>query len=184
MTRSGDAARHFEHLGVDYYVAGRAAVLALSFSPVCGNLFHHSIEMFLKAGLSRRFSLQELKKRFDHNLPRLWAAFKTQFPGAALNQFDEVVAGLDRFERLRYPDAVLAEGMSIAIQWEPGEWTSTSETPRYQLVVNDVDMLVAKIFEVCDLNPAFFMQGRLNEYGRDALTCRNPVAEFLAPETK
>jgi hypothetical protein len=122
-------------------------------------------------------------RRFAHNLPRLWTAFKAEFPVAGLDQFDEVVAGLDRFERVRYPDAALAEGMSVAVQWEPGEWTSTAKTPRYQLVVNDIDRLVAKLFEVCDLNPAFFTQG-LNDYARDAITRANPVAKFFVPKSK
>jgi hypothetical protein len=36
--------------------------------PVCGNLYHHALEMFLKAGLSRKYSLAELKSKFVHKL--------------------------------------------------------------------------------------------------------------------
>jgi hypothetical protein len=115
MTNSDHTALQFEHLGVDYYVAGRSAVLAQRM-PLCGNLFHHSIEMFLKARLSHSYSLEELQGRFGHRLQRLWEAFKAEFPGSDLDRFDEIIAGLDRFERIRYPNAVLAEGMAVAVQ--------------------------------------------------------------------
>jgi IS4 transposase len=55
--------------------------------------------------------------------------------------------------------------------------------PKYQLVVNDIDHLVAKIFDVCDLNPIFFTRG-LNDYARDAITRINPLAEFFLPKAK
>jgi hypothetical protein len=180
MARGEDAALRFEQLGVDYYVLARSAVLAQQRSPVCGNIFHHAIEMFLKAGLSRRLSLEELT-RFKHDLRRLWRAFKAEFPGTGLDRHDEIVGRLDRFERLRYPDAVLREGMWMSVEWEPEAWASTgASVPHYHLVVNDVDRLVAKIFEVGDLDPAFFTRG-MNDYARDALTRRNPVAGFLVP---
>jgi hypothetical protein len=57
----------FMKLGVQYYVAARSAVMA-HLLPVCGNLYHHSLEMFLKAGLSRHLSLRDLQNRFGHRL--------------------------------------------------------------------------------------------------------------------
>jgi hypothetical protein len=39
----------FAELGVQYYVAARSAAWGL---PVCRNLYHHALEMLLKAGLS------------------------------------------------------------------------------------------------------------------------------------
>jgi len=58
----------FMRLGVQYYVAARsAALVGATLMPVCGNLYHHALEMFLKAGLSRKYSLAELK-RFGHKL--------------------------------------------------------------------------------------------------------------------
>jgi hypothetical protein len=37
----------FFHIGFQYYVTARFTAFAF-FSPVCGNLFHHAVEMLLK----------------------------------------------------------------------------------------------------------------------------------------
>ena len=42
----------FLNLGIQYYIAARCAAHA-RLMPACGNLFHHSIEMLLKAYLLR-----------------------------------------------------------------------------------------------------------------------------------
>jgi hypothetical protein len=47
--------------GADYYISGRYAVFA-QLSPVCANLLHHAIEMFMKAALDRTMDLTALKK--------------------------------------------------------------------------------------------------------------------------
>jgi hypothetical protein len=86
-----DADVRFMDLGVQYYAAARAAVMANLF-PVCGNLYHHAIEMLLKAGLSQKLSLSELKE-FRHKLPKLWKRFKSEFP--SIDQFDDVIVKLD-----------------------------------------------------------------------------------------
>ena len=64
---SGREDEEFMKLGVQYYVAARSAVMA-KLLPVCGNLYHHSLEMFLKAGLSRHITLDDLKhpRKFGH----------------------------------------------------------------------------------------------------------------------
>jgi hypothetical protein len=50
-----EAADHeFMRLGVQYYIAARSAAWA-GLLPVCGNLYHHSIEMFLKSGIARTY---------------------------------------------------------------------------------------------------------------------------------
>jgi len=83
--------------GMQYYVAGRYAAFAC-LAPVVGNLLHHSIEMFLKGGLSRtKTPLEELKK-FSHNLPKTWNMFKAHFKDPALDRFDGVVSALNSFE--------------------------------------------------------------------------------------
>ena len=67
---SGREGDEFFRLGVHYYVAARSAVMA-QLLPTCGNLYHHALEMFLKAGLSRRYAPKNLKK-FGHNLQKMW----------------------------------------------------------------------------------------------------------------
>ena len=156
-------------------------------SPVCGNLFHHAIEAFLKARLSQNHPPKDLKKlggRTGHELPLLWTEFKGQFPGAGRGEFDHRIAGIERFERLRYPDAIVKEGARISIAWEPhaaadgGQPKTARPEPFYEIVASDIDRLVSKLFYVCSRNPAFFTTG-LNDCARDALTRHNPFAAKL-----
>jgi hypothetical protein len=185
MTRSDAAEMKFMSLGVQYYTAARSAVLA-GLVPVCGNLYHHAVEMLLKACLSQTRSLEELSKRpFGHSLCPLWNAFKAEFPAANLNHFDDTIATLDRFERIRYPDETIEEGAAFIIQWDPAPVSSTyapgiTPTPRYQIVVTDIDRLVARIFQVGSKNPLFFTR-RMNEYAREAIRRNNPAWDALFP---
>ena len=74
---SPDAAIWFLDLGFQYYVAARFGVRA-NLSPTTGNLFHHAIEMFLKARLSQSMASKDMKDKFRHGLKRLWKAFKAE----------------------------------------------------------------------------------------------------------
>jgi hypothetical protein len=104
----------FMRLGVQYYVASRSAAWA-GLLPVCGNLYHHTLEMFLKAGLSRKRSLLELKKQFSHRLINIWNAFKADFPSTTLLQFDTTIADIEEFEDVRYPNNVLKNGAQMLV---------------------------------------------------------------------
>ena len=67
----------FLKLGIQYYTAARWAALA-KLMPVCGNLYHHAIEMFLKARLSQNYTLEQLSHHhFSHKLDKLWDTFKS-----------------------------------------------------------------------------------------------------------
>jgi hypothetical protein len=170
---------HFMGLGVDYYVAGRCTALAQRL-PVVGNLFHHAIEMMLKARLIQKHSFCELR-RFSHDLTRLWEAFKAEFPDIDLRGFDGTVASLAAFERIRYPDKIIAEGMSVHLEWAGpvvGAMHPERVEPEYVLIGNDIDRLIAKIFEVSSRSP-FFFTNMLNDYARAAVAHQNPVADFL-----
>src|SRR4051794_29649109 len=96
----------FFSLGVQYYVAARFSAFA-RFSPVCGNLFHHAIEMFLKGYLASKRSLADLKN-LGHRLGSLWGHFKQDTGDCALARFDQTVTDLDAVESIRYPGRVLA----------------------------------------------------------------------------
>src|SRR5262249_40104873 len=95
---------------------GRAARFSVHAGciPVCGNLFHHAVEMLLKGGLAkkRKLSLSELKKR-GHKLKVLWREYKLDFPDPALKRHDKAISLLDKFEAIRYPDRILASGMGV-----------------------------------------------------------------------
>jgi hypothetical protein len=89
-------------IGIQYYVAGRSATFAC-FAPVAGNLFHHAIEMLLKCFLLQRYSAQQLKSRFGHDLEPLWTEFKREAKDSMLDRFDTLVSALNKMEDLRYP---------------------------------------------------------------------------------
>src|SRR5579871_527316 len=103
----------FCRLAIQYHVAARFS-LAAELVPINGNLFHHAIENGLKALLVRRYTLSELAQRpFGHRLPRLWTEFKSEASRVARGEFDgfdDVMAQLDRFEDLRYPDSIVKNG--------------------------------------------------------------------------
>ena len=100
MAASDRAELNFGDLGVQYYVSARCAAQA-GLIPVCGNLFHHAVEMLLKARLSQKHSLEELgHKPFGHRLPALWTAFKAEFSTIDLGAFDLVIGGKDQVRRV------------------------------------------------------------------------------------
>jgi hypothetical protein len=153
---------------------------------VCGNLYHHSLEMFLKAGLSRRYSLEELKKNFHHKLVlvTIWTTFKGDFPSAALSEFDKIIADLAKFEDIRYPDTVLTRGAQIIIDYKsaltpkPQSSTPRRPEPEYKVDFYEMDRLVGAIFGVSSLNPLFFTFG-LKPDVQEMLGRDNPVAAQL-----
>ena len=166
----------FMQRGVQYYVAARYS--AWSGLWVCGNLYHHALEMFLKSGLSQKRSLPELKK-FQHKLVNIWNAFKADFP-AALSQFDETITELADFEEIRYPDEVLKNGAQIIIdyhrQGQPER--SVRPEPEYRLDFYELDRLIGAIMEAGNVNPAFYLSGLKPEV-REMLGRDNPVAAYL-----
>ncbi len=171
---STDSLQFFFSSATQYYVTGRYAVLAGQI-PVAGNLLHHAIEMYLKGGLAKTMTLQQLKG-LSHKLPDLWCNFKAQFADSALGSFDTLVSSLHAFEDLRYPDSVLAKGMlvNMGIVRMSGTVPGAPARPEpvYELYLEEVDALVGKIFEVVPVNPAFFF-GCLPPKARESLKERN-----------
>lgn len=109
-TRQNEHAQmHLFKLATHYYIAGRFAVIN-HFMPARTNLMHHAVEMFLKGTLSQASTLEELRN-LGHNLNKIWAKFATALADARLASFDSAIRALHKFERLRYPDAVIQEGM-------------------------------------------------------------------------
>jgi len=105
--------------------------------------------MFLKGGLSKKgLSLADLKK-LNHNLPNIWTKFKTTFNDPALNQFDDAIRLLHRWEDIRYPDLTAAKGMraTINITRPPQILNSSGPEPEYELCLQDIDALVGQLFE-------------------------------------
>ena len=184
MTRSGPHAQPLrrslwtDHLfistALQYYVTGRYAVLAGQV-PVAGNLLHHSIEMFLKGGLAKKqMALNELKG-FGHNLPKLWTKFKEQLPDPSLTDFDTLVAELHKFDDLRYPDSILAKGMSVNVGVRKALSAAggpTGPEPRYELCLENLDALVGAIFRVASVNQKAYVDS-LSPRARECLKEHN-----------
>lgn len=174
------ANEEFMKLGVQYYVTARQS--AWSGLWVCGNLYHHALEMFLKAGLSRKYSLRELRKQFGHELIAIWNAFKADFPSPELLEFDATIADIAGFEDIRYPDRVLKYGVQIRIDYRSvPQQSAPSSPPEYKLDFYEIDRLVGAIFGVSSLNPLFFTMG-LKPDVQAMLARDNPVAEQILPQ--
>jgi hypothetical protein len=174
------ANEEFMKLGVQYYVTARQS--AWSGLWVCDNLYHHALEMFLKAGLSRKYSLRELRKQFGHELIAIWNAFKADFPSPALLEFDATIADIAGFEDIRYPDRVLKYGVQIRIDYRSvPQQSAPSSPPEYKLDFYEIDRLVGAIFGVSSLNPLFFTMG-LKPDVQAMLARDNPVAEQRLPQ--
>jgi len=107
----------FAQIACQYYVQARFAMHAQCM-PACGNLFHHAVEIFLKAGIVKAGLAQNHKlsvlKGMGHDLKNLWRAFKADFPESALERHDKTILLLNKFEAIRYPND---EHMAATAQW-------------------------------------------------------------------
>lgn len=170
-----DLQTHYFSIATQYYVSGRFAASA-GLLPVGGNLFHHSVEMYLKGYLCVRVTRSQLK-RLGHNLPEIWRKFKQEISDLSLDQFDQTISGLDKFETIRYPEKIAIQGMEAIISFDRPTLTGapgrpTCLEPRYEIVVDEIDRLVKVIFEKSNLNPPFFTGG-LNKDAATYLTRSN-----------
>ncbi len=176
--------------GRQYYIAGRYAVFA-ALIPVAGNLMHHAIEHFLKGGLAKTKSLEDLKK-LGHKLPKVWDAFKAQANDPTLARFDDVISTLNEFEELRYPDPN-AKGMQCTfdvtkagaaavaamIASAPAGCAPTSTLPQYKLVLEEIDELVDAIFAAASQNPKFYFSKAYTQGAKEYLVKDNAVRAIV-----
>jgi hypothetical protein len=173
-------ADYFVRSGCEYYASARFGMYAQQ-SYICGTLFHHSVEMLLKAGLAKKGqSLDELR-RLGHDLKRLWRAYKSEYGAGELERHNGTINALNKYEDIRYPNPDLGS-IGVGLQWsgEPGEVKTFGglKTPKqYHLVVAKIDDLVADIFRTSSWNPGVFI-GR-SEPALEAIKRNNAQAEFL-----
>lgn len=179
------AFEHFYKIALKYYVIGRAA-LCCGNTFITGNLLHHAVEMLLKGQVSKTIPLEDLKnrKRFGHKLPKLWTAFKGLFPTEDLTEFDMMIDELEKFEKIRYPDEILAHGACIGLGFDRGKpvtnRTPGRTEPEYQMGVGDVDAFFARLFPLCRLNPKAYLSF-LSSQGRQVLAERNAESKDWLP---
>jgi len=147
------------YLATQYYTAARYSARA-ALTPVCGNLFHHAIELYVKGALSERVSGEEMKN-LGHRLINIWGRFKVQFPDPSLERFDGPIAALDKFESIRYPEKLVSEGAVCVFTFERFDAArmasySPGSAPSYVLMVGELDALVGLVFDKAQLNRAAF----------------------------
>jgi hypothetical protein len=156
-----DAIHEFFKFGSQYYVAGRYGVFA-GLMPVAANLHHHAIEMFLKGALSKSMSLEELKRKLGHRLPKIWTKFKRQASDPSLNRFDKIIKELNKFEDIRYPDEILRRGAGMMFDITKAgaaqSFIKGTNVPQYKLCLEDIDELVTVIFDIASCNQKVFLR--------------------------
>lgn len=166
--------------GYEYYANARFAMHAQS-SYVCGNLFHHAVEMLLKADLAKNGTSLEDVRRMSHNLRRLWRAYKRNHPRAALSHHDRTINRLDKHEDIRYPNPALGStGVSLEWSGKPGTVTAHGgmKSPKqYAVVVSDIDDLVADIITTSSWNPGAIVG--TNDAAIETIRRHNSHADFL-----
>ena len=154
-------AAHFElaRLAAQYHASGRFAALSHCL-PVAGNLLHHSIEMFLKCVLVKALTLKELKG-LGHNLATLWSHFIQIHPHPTHATLTAAVAELERFERLRYPDSVVLEGMQVSFVISRAQFSAlpAGPLPPYHLVLEDCDAIAHRAAQASGLTRVAFTAG-------------------------
>jgi hypothetical protein len=166
--------------GSEYYAEARFAMHAQR-SLTCGNLFHHAVEMLLKAGLAKRGKTLSELESMRHNLKKLWRAYKNDHPEARLERHNKTINRLDKHEEIRYPNPSL-HSIGLSLQWsgEPAEVKTSGglRTPKqYAIVVSDIDDLVADLFKTSSWNAGVFMKA--NPAALEAIKRENNHATFL-----
>ncbi len=155
--------------GMEYYTSGRQAVMnGLMFAS--GPLFHHAVEYILKSKLAETEPYERFKRDYSHNLPKMWDSFKGKV-GGDLSRFDGLIAELQRFENIRYPEEILLHGALLFGGFGEGRSTGTLPGRQYHLTVGSVDALVAVAFRLCNRNPVCYMP--MKESARDAIRFLN-----------
>lgn len=170
-------------LGVQYYAAGRCGV-ASWWNPVAANLMHHAVEMFLKGGLCPHITEAD-RRNLGHNLSRIWEAFKAQYdPAGKLKHFDAFIAGLHKYEEVRYPENALRDGMGSYFQF--GKQTTpisssgaAASVPEYQLFVGEADAMVKAICEASSINAKVFVDKYQQEPGKTYLRHQNSETDLF-----
>lgn len=97
---------HLIEMGIEFYVAGRICCCRnfMGTYLILPILFHHAMEYLIKAYLNYDTSAKELKNTFNHNLIKLWNAFKEKEKDKNLNKYDNFIEQFDKAKMLRYPE--------------------------------------------------------------------------------
>ena len=173
-------AHYFARSGCEYYASARFGMHAQQ-SYICGNLFHHAVEMLLKAGLAKKGKSLDEMKRMGHDLKSLWRAYKAIHGDGELERHNGTINTLNKHEDIRYPNSRLGS-IGVGLQWSgnPPEVKTFGalKTPKqYALVVDKIDDLVADIIKTSSWNPGGFVGH--NPAALEAIRRNNEHADFL-----
>lgn len=162
-SREADPARGDARLvGQDFDAGPERAAYFYRATPTAGTLFHHAIEMYLKAYLSRALDERQ-RRKLRHSLRRAWRRFKQMVSDPALSRFDPVIKELDPFEDLRYPEKIRGWAIKFADTRPAGDPWAGDKTPgvkgRFLLILGDIDALVAVILDKAGANPKPLING-------------------------
>lgn len=147
---------------LEYHITGRYAAFS-GLSNVCGILFHHAMEMYLKGYLCLRLDEKQLTT-LGHSLHKSWNNFKKDFSESGLQRFDETIRALDQHETLRYPEWVAPTGaMTVIINISKPKDPQFSNSKlnkgvQFDLVVDELDELAKLVLEKSIINTAAFTQ--------------------------
>jgi hypothetical protein len=168
------APSHFIGEGLEYYIAGRFCFFA-GCNFICSHLFHHAVEMIIKGYLSKTLSQSKVFK-FRHRLDKLWRKFKNDIGAPELLKFDTVIAELDKFERIRYPDKIVLEGYfmrwSLTDNNPPIAPSTHRNMPVYETVLSQIDELIHALFKHSGINVRAY-SGIIHESGLEILNRQN-----------
>ncbi len=125
--------------------------------------------MVLKAGIithnvTMPFGTSQITLRnLGHDLNTIWKAFQLCYPGDTLGAFDPLIADLNRWEDIRYPDPnrfTGAAGIAMSVVHRKGEQpsaeTPSGKTVEYYLKLEECDELVKTLWQVLDFTASYF----------------------------
>jgi hypothetical protein len=174
----GSSVNMTDHLfisaGMHYYVAGRYAVFA-GLNPTAANLLHHAIEMALKGALAKKGMDLRALKCLSHDLPEIWRQFTAQY-GIDSSTFDGVIAELQKFETIRYPDEIVEQGLASVIS--RGKPSPLSGHTTHALWLGEIDELMDKVFTVASISHKAFASCLLMPVAEAYLIEENEVAAW------
>src|SRR5262245_24162008 len=158
-----------------YYVAGRYAVFG-GLNPTASNLLHHAVEMALKGALAKKGMGLKALKGLSHDLPRIWREFTAQY-GIDGRTFDGVIAELQKFETIRYPDEIVKHGASSLVGRGRPSPTSGHHTT-HVLWLTEIDELMDKVFSVGSIGREAHVNGLYMPEAKEYLIKENEVAAW------
>lgn len=171
----GEFASIIQFHAAGYYLAGRFAAMA-AFVPTAPILWHHAIEMLLKAEVIKsRTDLtvdqlrKHLKRDFGHNLHKLWAAVGQLYASTDLKPFDSTIGRLHAFEEVRYPENDVTTIIELTFETIDGPIyvhgdRDKGKTLACRISLEEIDSLMATLWGVFHVEPSL-LKGPASGYG-------------------